>query len=195
MARSGSSGLRRRALVAELARAFAEQGFRRATTAELARRCGVQETILYRLWPGKREMFVAAIEHVFAESEAAWATLLGGATAKRGAARKILAYEASHHGEHGLYRLVFAGLSECDDPEVRAALRRMYGRFHRFVAGQVALHRGGGGGGKQQVAEAAWAIVGLGTVANLTRELGLLGSKARAQLIERVGALLLGSAG
>jgi AcrR family transcriptional regulator len=192
MARPSGTGRRRSELLPVLARAFAELGFRRATTAELARRCEVQETILYRLWPGKREMFVAAIGHVFAESEAAWARLLGGATAKRGAARAILAYEASHHGQYGLYRLVFAGLSECDDPEVRAALRRMYGRFHRFVSEQIALHRGGDDG---RVAEAAWAIVGLGTVANLTRELGLLGTRARAQLIERVGALLLGSPG
>lgn len=193
MARPASSGLRRRALVAELARAFAELGFRRATTAELARRCDVQETILYRLWPGKREMFVAAIEHVFAESAAAWEELLRNAPPKESAARAILAYEASHHGEHGLYRLVFAGLSESDDPAIRAALRRMYGRFHRFVAEQVAAHRGA----KEQddaVARAAWAIVGLGTVGNLTRELGLLGARARAQLIERVGALLLDGA-
>jgi len=194
MARPSGTGRRRSELLPVLARAFAELGFRRATTAELARRCDVQETILYRLWPGKREMFVAAIGHVFAESEAAWAELLErAATAKRGAARAILAYEASHHGEHGLYRLVFAGLSESDDPAIRAALRRMYGRFHRFVAGQVALHRGAGDR-EDGVLEAAWAIVGLGTVANLSRELGLLSARARAQLIERVGALLLGGA-
>jgi AcrR family transcriptional regulator len=191
MPRPSRTSARRRELLPELARAFAELGYRRATTAELAGRCGVQETILYRLWPGKREMFVAAIEHVFAESEAAWEGLLRSGPASESAARRILAYEATHHGRHGLYRLVFAGLSECDDPAIRAALRRMYGRFHRFVAAQVAEHRGGAAG-DAAVARAAWAIVGLGTVANLTRELGLLGTDARSELIERVGRELLG---
>lgn len=194
MARRSRQAERRAELVPVLARVFAELGYRRATTAELARRCEVQETILYRLWPGKQEMFVAALEHVFAASEAVWETLLRSGDAARDAARRILAYEASHHGEHGLYRLVFAGLSECDEPAIRAALRRTYGRFHRFVAAQIATHR------RQEatspaVLRAAWAIVGLGTVANLTRELGLLAGEARRELIEATGLELLGEPG
>ena len=37
---------KRRELLPVIARAFAELGYRRATTAELARRCGVRENIL-----------------------------------------------------------------------------------------------------------------------------------------------------
>lgn len=194
MARPTLRGAKRQELVSVLARAFAELGFRRATTAELARRCEVQETILYRLWPGKREMFVAAIEHVFAESAAAWKILLRRAPKGESAAKCILAYEALHHGEHGLYRLVFTGLSECDDSAIRAALRRMYGSFHQFVAGHIATHRGVSRD-DAAVLRAAWAIVGLGIVASLTRELGLLSARARAELIERVGEMLLTSGG
>lgn len=190
MAKAARNRVRERELLGILARAFAELGYRRATTAELARRCGVQETILYRVWPGKREMFVAAIEHVFAESSRAWETLLRSAPDAGSVAQRILAYEASHHGEHRLYRLVFAGLSECDDPPIRAALRRMYGRFQRFVAEQVAGHRGAGAG-DDDVARTAWAILGLGTVANIANELGLLGARERARLIEQVGGRLL----
>ncbi len=194
MARAARHAERRQELLPVVARAFAQLGYRRATTAELARRCDVQETILYRLWPGKQEMFVAAIEHVFSESEVAWGKLLRSGRVQGDAARAILAYEASHHGEHGLYRLVFTGLSECDEPAIKAALRRMYGRFHRFVAAQVADHRGVAADAPE-VARAAWAIVGLGTVANLTRELGLFGAAGRAALIEEVGIELLGPRG
>ena len=49
MPRPDRSPDRRRELAPVLARAFAELGYRRATTAELAERCGVQEKALYRL--------------------------------------------------------------------------------------------------------------------------------------------------
>ena len=42
----------------------------------------------------------------------------------------MLTYESEHHGEFGQYRIVFAGLNEVDDPEIRAALREMYKRYN-----------------------------------------------------------------
>ena len=64
MPRPNRTAERRRELIPVIARAFTELGYRRSTTAELARRCEVQENILYRLWPDKRAMFIAAIEHM-----------------------------------------------------------------------------------------------------------------------------------
>ena len=65
MPRPNHSAQRRRELTPIVARTFAELGFRRTTTAELARRCGVRENVLYRLWPDKKAMFIAAIEYVY----------------------------------------------------------------------------------------------------------------------------------
>lgn len=176
-----------------LARAFADLGYRRATTAELAERCGVQEKTLYRLWPDKRAIFLAALDQVFAESEALWEHLAsergqGGSTAER-----LLAYEAEHHGEHRLYRIIFAGLSESDDPLIREALAGLYGRFQRLIQGQVERHRRGRKRASDlDPALAAWAIVGLGTVANIGRELELLKARERARLLGEAGSRLLG---
>ena len=47
---------KRRELLPIVARAFADLGYRRTTTAALAGSCGVQENILYRLWPDKKAM-------------------------------------------------------------------------------------------------------------------------------------------
>ena len=196
MARPDRSLERRQRLLPVIAKAFAERGYRRTTTAELARRAGVQETVLYRLWPDKKAMFKAAIEYVYRLSEETWERFLlpsgpgeGGPTP----AERILAYEAGHHGEFGLYRIVFAGLSEMDDPEIRGALRRMYHRFHRFIRERIAEHHAlrEGGGSLPEAELCAWAVVGLGTVANIGRELGLLGARRRRALIERIGAFLL----
>ncbi len=193
MARPDLSVQRRRDFAPVLARVFAERGYRRTTSAELAERCGVQEPVLFRLWPDKRAMFIAALEHVYALSASTWAGLLAAAGPGADPAALILEYEATHHGEFGLYRIAFAGLSETDDPEIRAALRRLYRSFHGFVRRQL---RGRGGPRRTRPAApdpalAAWAVLGLGTVANLGRELGLMSAAQRERLFREVGRLLL----
>jgi len=181
---------KRRELLPVVAQAFAELGFRRASTAELARRCGVAELILYRLWPDKKAMFLAAIDQVFERSLSAWTMELAGRAAAADPLSALIAYESRHHGEHGLYRIVFAGLGECDDPQVRAALRRMYLRFHRFVVGQVEAGGSRSGRAALEPDQAAWGLIGLGTVTNIVHELGLLGARARQELFQSVAGRL-----
>jgi AcrR family transcriptional regulator len=194
MPRPDRSLERRRELAPVLARAFADFGYRRATTASLAERCGVQEKALYRLWPDKRAMFLAALDQVFSESEAVWERLASQRGAEGSVAERLLAYEAEHHGENRLYRILFAGLSETDDEEIRTALAALYGRFQRLVLQHVERHRGGRRrAGDPDPGLVAWAILGLGTVANIGRELELLKPRERSQLLAEVGGRLLGS--
>ncbi len=190
MARPDKSAERRADCLPKVARTFAELGYRRTTTAELARRCGVQETVLYRLWPDKKAMFLASIEHVFGHSARVWGELLEGGDG--GAAGRLLEHESSHHGELGLYRIVFAGLSETDDPDVRAALRRMYRSFQRFVRARLAEHVPARKSSARADGElVAWALIGLGTMADIGRELGVLDARARRRLFTELGRLLL----
>jgi AcrR family transcriptional regulator len=193
MPRPNQTAERRRELLPVVAQAFAELGYRRTTTAELAERCGVRENILYRLWPDKKAMFIASIHHVFQSAADTWrAMLAGGADDGRSVAERLLAFESRHHGEFGRYRIVFAGLSETDDPDIRAALRRMYLHFQRLVRKEIAVHRGKrGASAAADVESAAWAIVGLGTVANITRELGLISGRRRQRLFAEAGRVLL----
>jgi len=191
----------RRELTPVLARAFAELGYRRATTAELARRCGVRENQLYRVWPNKKAMFLAAIEHVFESAAGEWAAVLDGADGGdgRSPAERILAHHAAKHGESRLHRITFAGLNETDDPEVRDALRRMYRGFHRLIAERVADHRtrradageAVGPAGPLTAATTAWAVIGLGTMSNIAQELGMLGPRQRKTLLDAAGHALL----
>ena len=193
MPRPDRSHERRRELAPRLAQAFAELGYRRATTAALAERCQVQEKTLYRLWPDKRAMFLSALDQVFTESEAHWARLAAESGAGRSEAERLLAYEAEHHGEQRLYRIVFAGLSEADDPLIREALSALYRRFQALIQGQIESHRRGRKrAGDIDPALAAWAIVGLGTLASIVREFGLLKPRERTRLFAEVGARLLG---
>src|SRR5260221_9946990 len=102
-------------------------------------------------------MFLAAIEHVYEGSVKTWKRLLAG-NRKGEAGRRLLEYEAVHHGEYGLYRIVFAALGEADDPEIRAALKKMYRQFHEFIRGRLF----GGHKARQGEENRAWAMIGLG---------------------------------
>ncbi|MBL8747262.1 MAG: TetR/AcrR family transcriptional regulator [Phycisphaerae bacterium] len=191
MPRPSLANDKRRELIPVIARAFADLWYRRTTTAELAKRCKVQENILYRLWPDKKAMFIATISYVYELAERTWAGLLdrdgSGSSAER-----VLDYESRHLGEFGHSRIIFAGLSETDDPEVRRALARMYQRYQRFVVEQVASHRDGRSHGKEaDRALTAWALIGLGTVASIALEMKLLGSRDRRRLMKEMGRLLL----
>lgn len=192
MPRPNRTPQRRLELIPVLAQTFADLGYRRTTTAELAARCGVRENILYRLWPDKRAMFIAALDYVYRLSVETWDELVAQADRHTSPAELILDYESIHHGDFGLHRIVFAGLSETDDPEIAAAMRQLYGRFHRFVRNQIKAHRQRAGASDSADAGlAAWAIVGLGTVANIARELELLSPRARKRLMEQVGRALI----
>jgi len=193
VSRIDRSNERRAELLPIIAGTFAELGYRRTTTAELAFRCGVQETTLYRLWADKKTMFLAAIGHVFDISKKIWAekTSTAGAASP---AEQVMAYEAEHHGELGLYRILFAGLNEFDDPEIREALRTSYRSFQSWIEERILEHRQRAPSADLypvEAGDAAWAAVALGTIINIGRDLDLLNSEDRAHLLDRVGRLLL----
>lgn len=187
---------RRSEFIPVISRAFAELGYRRATSAELASRCGVRENILYRLWPDKKAMFIAAIDHVFEVGVRAWQRVLdeGERDGAGSSAERLLSHESRHHGELGLARIVFAGLNEADDPEIRRALAAMYRNYQSFMATRIREHRGSRSRRSDGVDDddlTAWAFIGLGTIGSIAKELRMLGDRDRRRLVGEVGERLL----
>lgn len=182
---------KRKEMMPKIAQTFASMGYRRTTSAELARRCGVRENILYRLWPDKKAMFIASIDFVYEQAEAGWLNVLSRSARNADAALLLLRYEAEHHGESGLHRIVLAGISETNDAEIRFALRTMYGRFHQFINQQLTRHRAE----KRRMAPdpelSAWAIVGLGILAGIGKELRIFTKSDQRRLLGEIGSFLL----
>jgi len=177
---------RRAELMPTLAAAFAEFGFAGATTAKLAEHCGLAENQLYRLWPSKKAMFLAVIDHLYRLQEAFWTRQLDDGD-PASAIGRILDREGKERGSTGLHRVLFAGLSASDDPEIRSELMAMYRHVHGFISGLL----------KQQTGVpdpelAAWALIGLGTVSNIARELDLFSVATQRKLMGRVGGPLAG---
>ena len=57
-----SDACRRAAIVAEAERLFLEKGYGATCTVEIAARCRMSKQTLYRLFPGKTELFAAVVE-------------------------------------------------------------------------------------------------------------------------------------
>ncbi|MEM7625796.1 MAG: TetR/AcrR family transcriptional regulator [Planctomycetota bacterium] len=190
MPRPNRSEERRAELIPILARAFADLGYASATTAALAEAAGLRENQLYRLWPSKKAMFLATIEHLYDLQTRWWSQMLAESDPAE-AARRILEEEGRHRGESGLHRIIFAGLSEADDPEIRAAMANFYQRFHKFIV-TVLKRKPGPNDCATPPPLAAWSLIALGTFSNIARELDIFGIPTQRRLMSEVGAALAG---
>jgi AcrR family transcriptional regulator len=192
MPRPSQIDRQRKRLLPIVCEVFSRWGYRRTTTAQLAKRCGVRENILYRLWEDKKAMFLAAIDDIFQRRARRWAELLADNPGPTQTKERLVAFEAKHQGEFGFYRVVFTALSESDDADIRAALVRMYRGFHQLVKGQIEANRNTGNDSSPLSADAAaWALIGLATMSNIGRELKLFRPRRREQMFADVAEYLI----
>jgi AcrR family transcriptional regulator len=175
-------------LLPGLAAAFAELGYRRATTAALAQRCQVQETTLYRIWTDKKAMFVDTIDYVGENSLRIYKEILRGAHDSSSPAKTILDYESKHIGEFRKYRIVFSALPEANDPDVRHALQRVYHRVHAFIVQVVSRNAPSS---DVDAATVSWGIIGLGTIMTILDELCMMNREEIEEVFKLVGSLLI----
>jgi AcrR family transcriptional regulator len=131
----------RREAVLEAAQAeFAVTGYHGTSTEAIARRAGISQPYLFRLYRTKKELFLACIERGFS------VTLQGFKEASEGL-----------HGERALEAMGKAYMelladrkkllaqmqsyAACDDPEVREAVRRGFRDLYSFVEAQSGVSR------------------------------------------------------
>jgi AcrR family transcriptional regulator len=168
---------RRLELVETAVRVFSEGSYRGTTTAEIARAAGVSEPILYRHFASKRDLYFAALDHVWAQARAAWEAALVQE------ADVLAALDAMGRGrfvardcKHQLSELWVQALSEAtEDPELRKYLRRHMREVHGFFAGL--LRRGQEEGvlhADRDVDAEAWIFLAGGILGMVGRRVGLL---------------------
>ena len=193
MARPSKAHERREELLPPIAEAFSELGYRRSTTADLARRCGVQENILYRLWEDKKAMFLAAIEYLFHYRLEQVHRVLKELPEGRDALDALIEDVANNLGKVGLYRIIHAALGELHDAEIRATLAKMYEHYRGLVM-KLLADRGDGSAPPGLVTnrDAAWGVMSLVTMMNLASELDLVGPRQRKQIFTRVARVVSG---
>ena len=121
---------RREALVEAAVAAFAEHGFHGTPTTEIAKAAGISQAYLFRLFPTKSELYVAAVDRCYR---------------RLGDAMRAAAEDESAPGETVLERMGHAYAALLQDPTtLRATLQAFAAASGEDVAIRDAVRRGYG---------------------------------------------------
>jgi AcrR family transcriptional regulator len=168
---------RRLELIETAIRVFSEGSYRGTTTAEIARAAGVSEPILYRHFASKRDLYFAALDHVWARAQDVFETAVADAPDVLAALETMgRGHFAVRDCKHQLSELWVQALSEAtEDPELRKYLRRHLREVHDFFAGL--LRRGQEEGvlhADRDVDAEAWNFLAGSILGMVGRRVGLL---------------------
>ena len=111
---------------------FAEHGLYGTSTDAIARRAGVSQPYLFRLFGTKKDLFIAAVNRCFSLTIE---TFMRAAEGKRG--EETLEAIGLSYGEfiqdRTKLRMQLQSHVACDDPEVREVVRRNFGELVEYV--------------------------------------------------------------
>lgn len=168
---------RRQHLVETAIRLFTEGSYRGTTTAEIARAAGVSEPILYRHFASKRDLYLAALEHVWAKTREGWERLLDESSDACAAVEAIgKGHVSVRSPKLQLAELWVQALSEAShDPQLKRHLRRHMREVHDFVAGLIRRGQEQGAIAAERDADSeAWIMLAGGILGMVGRRVGLL---------------------
>lgn len=128
--RSRSTADARRSVVLDRAvTVFARSGYHATPVADVAAAAAISPAYVFRLFKGKKELFVAAVEHCFARVAAALEAGADRVPADADPAAVLDAMGGAYAeliGDRDLLMLQVHALSACDVPEIRAAVQAGY---------------------------------------------------------------------
>jgi AcrR family transcriptional regulator len=123
----------RRASVIEAAAVeFALAGLAGTSTDDIARRAGISQPYLFRLFRTKKELFLAAVEDCFDRTTELFRTAAAAVPQEQRLEAMGLAYCELLRDRTRLM-MQMQSYAACNDPEVRDLVRRRYGDLMRFV--------------------------------------------------------------
>jgi AcrR family transcriptional regulator len=124
----------RREQVLEAAReVFAEHGLSGASTDEIARKAGISQPYLFRLFRTKKALFIAAIDRCFAETLETFRRSAEGKTGQEALQAMGHAYGELIRSNPNRLRAQMQTYAACDDPDVCAVARKGFGDLVEFV--------------------------------------------------------------
>jgi len=171
---------RRRLLIETAISVFSEGSYRGTTTAEIARAAGISEPILYRHFASKRELYLAALDHVWSKARARWTEVLEGAPdIGEGFKEMGRGHFSVKDCKFQLAELWVQALGEAaEDPELRKHLRKHMREVHEFVADAIKRGQAEGSLHADRDPEAeAWVFLAGGVFGMVGRRVGLLGDE------------------
>jgi AcrR family transcriptional regulator len=125
---------RRRDLVIDAAHVeFGRNGYEGASTEAIARRVGVSQPYLFRLFPSKKAIFLASIERNFDLLEQRFSSAAGELTGEEALAAMGRSYNELLDQRECLQMQLQMWAAACHDEEIRALARKRMGRLWQRV--------------------------------------------------------------
>lgn len=112
---------------------FGEHGYAAASTDEIARRAGISQPYLFRLYGTKQDLVLASIRRCFEETSQIFVRAAAGLAGEPALEAMGDAYRQMIESDHVLLRAQLHGYAACEDPEVRALMARGFGELWDLV--------------------------------------------------------------
>ncbi len=111
---------------------FAERGLHGASTEEIAKRAGISQPYVFRLFGSKKDLFTAAINRCFRETLELFQRAAEGKRGEEALEAMGQAYEELLVDRTRL-RAQMQAYAACDDPDIREVVRNGYGDIVAYV--------------------------------------------------------------
>ena len=111
---------------------FALHGMAGTSTEAVARRAGISQPYLFRLFPTKKGLFLALVERCYLRIEEAFIAAAGDKTGDEALSAMADEYERLL-ADRTLLLLQMQAYAACEDPDIRAATRAGYKRLWTLV--------------------------------------------------------------
>ena len=125
---------RREATIEAAMTEFARGGLAGTSTETIARRVGVSQPYLFRLFGTKKDLFIAVVERCFQRTLEAFQLAVGRAEGGDLFRAMGEAYVDMLKSDRRRLLVQMQAYTASDDPDVREAVRKGYGELHGYVA-------------------------------------------------------------
>src|SRR3954454_13482002 len=112
---------------------FAKHGFEGTSTEDVARAAGISQPYLFKMFPTKKALFLALVQHGFTRVRQAFTDAVGDRTGDEALEAMGEAYGELLRDRDELM-LQLQAYAACDDPEIGMVTRREFGRLWRDVS-------------------------------------------------------------
>jgi AcrR family transcriptional regulator len=112
---------------------FAERGFEGASTEDIARRAGISQPYLFRLFGTKKELFKASVARCLRETLEMFQRAAEGKRGQEALDAIGQAYRAQLESDRVRLRAQMHAYVAADDPEIREVVRAGYGDLVAYV--------------------------------------------------------------
>ncbi|MEL7484670.1 MAG: helix-turn-helix domain-containing protein [Planctomycetota bacterium] len=188
---------RRAQLLDVAAGLFADRGYARSTTAEIAKAAGVTEPVIYRHFESKRDLFVALVEQTAEQTLSIWREKMDAA----GDPAERLAILLGSNPMTSLgddeavrYRIILQAITETGDSEIHKAVVNHFKSMHAFMETEVeAAQKAKKVSSRVPADMIAWILIDIALGFGVLEAMGITGhhKSKDTSVVQVIGQILL----